>query len=215
MGHDCLGVIKYLDRHVVNVDGSPAPRPNAICIHEIDNGIEWKHTNHRTGKGLSCVGVNSSCIPSSRWPITSTYLPGFSTSPEKSSLKLKQPVFYRHSQLTRTPALLGAHESLTVSWRLTISTCSMFASTRRLAGTRTRSYTLTLFRLPWDKELNPLGTGYVSKETLVHRAGPVEDSVADGRNFKIINPSTQNPVSMTPIGYKIVPIRSQMLDRQA
>ncbi|KAJ0383321.1 hypothetical protein COL922a_010714 [Colletotrichum nupharicola] len=65
--------------------------------------------------------------------------------------------------------------------------------------------------MPWDEKLNPLGTSYVSKETPVIRAGPVEDSLKDGRVFKIVNENIQNPVSLTPVGYKLVPIRSQML----
>lgn len=42
MGCDCLGTIKYFDGTVVAADGSAAPRPNAICVHEVDNGIQWK-----------------------------------------------------------------------------------------------------------------------------------------------------------------------------
>lgn len=66
-------------------------------------------------------------------------------------------------------------------------------------------------QMPWDEKLNPLGTGYVSKETTINRAGAVEDSLADGRVFKIVNPNVENRVSMTPTGYKLVPIRSQLL----
>ncbi|KAK7414025.1 hypothetical protein QQX98_007057 [Neonectria punicea] len=66
-------------------------------------------------------------------------------------------------------------------------------------------------QMPWDNRLNPLGTGYVTKESTVNRAGPVEDSLKDGRVFKIVNQNVENPVSHTPTGYKLVPIRSQML----
>lgn len=64
--------------------------------------------------------------------------------------------------------------------------------------------------IPWDEELNPLGTGYTTKEKFVYRAGPVDDDVVKGRVFKIVNENEINPVSLTPIGYKVVPIRSQV-----
>ena len=44
LGCDCLGEIRYVD--AVLADGAGAPReiPNAICIHEEDAGVLWKHT---------------------------------------------------------------------------------------------------------------------------------------------------------------------------
>lgn len=50
LGCDCLGVIHYLDGLSVSPDGEPAIIPNAICIHEQDAGLGWKHTNIRTGR---------------------------------------------------------------------------------------------------------------------------------------------------------------------
>lgn len=66
-------------------------------------------------------------------------------------------------------------------------------------------------RMPWDEELNPLGTGYITQETVINRESHVDDSIENGRVFKVVNRGVENPVSGTPIGYKIVPIRSQML----
>ena len=48
LGCDCLGVIEYLDAHVNHMDGSVMTIPNAICIHEEDDGLLWKHTDFRT-----------------------------------------------------------------------------------------------------------------------------------------------------------------------
>ncbi len=48
LGCDCLGVIEYLDAHVNHMDGSVMTIPNAICIHEEDAGLLWKHTDFRT-----------------------------------------------------------------------------------------------------------------------------------------------------------------------
>jgi primary-amine oxidase len=43
LGCDCLGEIAYLDATVTNDFGEPKVIRNAICIHEEDYGILWKH----------------------------------------------------------------------------------------------------------------------------------------------------------------------------
>ncbi len=45
LGCDCLGEIAYLDATVTDVTGRPKVIKNAICIHEEDFGILWKHTD--------------------------------------------------------------------------------------------------------------------------------------------------------------------------
>jgi primary-amine oxidase len=44
LGCDCLGVIEYFDAFVAGDDGRPVQIPNAVCMHEEDYGILWKHT---------------------------------------------------------------------------------------------------------------------------------------------------------------------------
>jgi primary-amine oxidase len=49
LGCDCLGEIRYLD--VTSHDSTGAPRviTDAICLHEEDNGVLWKHVDHDHG----------------------------------------------------------------------------------------------------------------------------------------------------------------------
>nr|WP_149476183.1 primary-amine oxidase [Oceanobacillus polygoni] len=47
-GCDCLGEIQYLDAVMATSQGGIHKIPNAICIHEEDVGIAWKHTDWRT-----------------------------------------------------------------------------------------------------------------------------------------------------------------------
>ena len=44
LGCDCLGEIVYLDGFVTNESGGARTIKNAVCIHEEDFGILWKHT---------------------------------------------------------------------------------------------------------------------------------------------------------------------------
>jgi primary-amine oxidase len=50
-GCDCLGEIRYLDAVGSDADGVPVHIPNAICMHEEDAGILWRHVDWRNGLG--------------------------------------------------------------------------------------------------------------------------------------------------------------------
>ncbi len=47
LGCDCLGLIRYFDANLVTSRGEPMLIKNAICMHEEDFGILWKHTDRR------------------------------------------------------------------------------------------------------------------------------------------------------------------------
>ncbi len=49
LGCDCLGETSYLDAVVHDSRGEPRTIPNAICVHEEDSGICWKHVDERAG----------------------------------------------------------------------------------------------------------------------------------------------------------------------
>ncbi|SCX54497.1 primary-amine oxidase [Klenkia marina] len=49
LGCDCKGEIVYLDAVLSDEDGEPRTIDQAICIHEEDAGILWKHTDWVTG----------------------------------------------------------------------------------------------------------------------------------------------------------------------
>ncbi|KAF2147641.1 peroxisomal copper amine oxidase [Myriangium duriaei CBS 260.36] len=53
LGCDCKGAIHYLDGIVSTSKGDPAIIKNAICIHEEDNGLLYKHTDYRNGDVIS------------------------------------------------------------------------------------------------------------------------------------------------------------------
>jgi primary-amine oxidase len=52
LGCDCLGEITYLDAVVHDSRGEPRTIPNAICIHEEDSGVLWKHVDSVTGAAV-------------------------------------------------------------------------------------------------------------------------------------------------------------------
>ena len=50
LGCDCLGEIHYFDAVLNDNRGGVMNIPNAICMHEEDFGILWKHVDWRTGQ---------------------------------------------------------------------------------------------------------------------------------------------------------------------
>ncbi|MHB8452392.1 MAG: copper amine oxidase, partial [Mycobacteriales bacterium] len=49
LGCDCLGEIVYLDAVFADENGLPYQVPRAICLHEEDFGLLWKHTDLHSG----------------------------------------------------------------------------------------------------------------------------------------------------------------------
>jgi primary-amine oxidase len=49
LGCDCLGEIAYLDATLHDARGEPYSIPNAICVHEEDAGVLWKHVDPAAG----------------------------------------------------------------------------------------------------------------------------------------------------------------------
>ena len=50
LGCDCLGTIRYFDGHLADNQGRVVTIKNAVCVHEEDIGLLWKHTDWRTNQ---------------------------------------------------------------------------------------------------------------------------------------------------------------------
>ena len=210
MGCDCLGTIKYFGGHVVAVDGSAAPRDNVICVHEVDAGIQWKHTNHRTG---TAVVVRKRQLVLQTIMTVANYEYVFAWIFDQSGEIVME---------TRATGILSTQpisKDAKVAWGTRVADGVMAPYHQHLfslridpavGGSQNSFVTSDSVPMAWDDVLNPQGTGYCTEDKTIQRAGAVEDDVAKGRAFLIVNENTINPVSQTPIGYKIVPIRSQV-----
>lgn len=56
LGCDCKGSIHYLDGVISNRAGEATVIKNAVCIHEEDDGILFKHTDFRDENVISTRG---------------------------------------------------------------------------------------------------------------------------------------------------------------
>ena len=86
-GCDCLGEIFYFDAVLCDLDGRARVVKNAICMHEEDYGVLWKHTDFRTGKVEVRRSRRLVISISRRWPTTTTDSTGTSIKTVRSSAR--------------------------------------------------------------------------------------------------------------------------------
>ena len=215
LGCDCLGTIKYFDAHHNTSDGQPMKMPNVICCHEQDDGILWKHTNFRTGNAVvtrSRILVLQTIITVSNYE----YIFAFhfcqdasiyyevratgilSTAPTQIDLKEKTP----YGTIVAPGVLAPYHQHL---FCLRIDP-SLDGHSNSLAVQEAKA-------MPYgDPSVhNPFGVGYITEQKIIEQEGGFDLDHTKDRVFKIINENKINPITGTPVGFKLLPAYSQML----
>lgn len=93
LGCDCLGVIHYFDGFITDSRGEVAQIKNAICLHEEDFGILWKHMDWRTEQTEVRRSRRLWSPLSPRWATTSTASTGTSTRMAPSNMRSNSPAW--------------------------------------------------------------------------------------------------------------------------
>ena len=210
LGCDCLGLIQYFDWWHNDTTGEPKKMPNVVCCHEQDDGILWKHTNFRTGNPV---------VTRSRILVLQTII----------TVSNYEYIFAFH---------FGQDASIHYEVRATgiLSTCPVDIGDKVAYGTVVAPGVLAPYHqhlfclridpaidghknslvveeshaMPEDKS-NPFGVGYCTKSHTVEKEGGHDLSFEKNRVFKIVNEKNINPITGTPVGFKILPAYSQML----
>ncbi|ODO01516.1 hypothetical protein I350_06336 [Cryptococcus amylolentus CBS 6273] len=213
LGCDCLGTIAYLDGHIINARGEVVPKNNCVCIHEIDSGIQWKHTNHRTGKA-SVVRKRQLQLQTILTVANYEYI-FYWTFDQSGEIEFETRAT---GILSTTPIDPNCTDKVNFATRVgdgVLAPYHQHIFNLRIdpsidGYSNTVSYVDSL-PMPEDKNLNPFGTGYYTEETKITKSGTLKTDPFKARIIKISNPDKINPVSLTPIAYKLVPISSQGL----
>ncbi|KAF2463782.1 copper amine oxidase [Lindgomyces ingoldianus] len=188
LGCDCLGHVKYFNSWHVTSTGDPLKMPNVVCCHEIDDGILWKHTNFRSG---DAVVTRSRLLVLQTIITVSNYEYCF--------------LFY-----------FGQDASIHYEARATgiLSTAPIGISDQVPYGTVVAPGVLApyhqhLFCLRIDPSLGGHQISVVSKALSEETGLDLEHQ--KNRVFKIVNEGKVNPITGTPVGFKLLPCYSQML----
>lgn len=189
--------------------------PNVICCHEQDDGILWKHTNFRTQNAVvtrSRILVLQTIITVSNYEYIFAFHFGqdasisfevratgiLSTAPIAVDFKEKV-----HYGTVVAPGVLAPYHQHLFSLRIDPA----------LDGQNNSLVIEESKALPvGDQSVhNPFSVGYVTEDHVVEQEGGFDLDFASNRTFKFINENVINPITMTPIGYKLLPAYSQML----
>ena len=204
LGCDCLGEIVYMDVALAEADGRIREIPNAICLHEEDFGILWKHTDElghvevRRGRRFvasSIVTVNNYEY-GYFWYFYQDGSIEFEAKLTGIVLTLAaDPDTDYPSSTEIEPGLLAPYHQHIFSARLDLD----------IDGVENSVLEVDAVAAPMGPE-NPHGAAYTTRATVLaseSKAQRVIDPFAN-RYWKVINPNRLNHVG-APVGYKLVP----------
>lgn len=205
LGCDCLGEIFYFDGTVNDSDGKAVTIPNAICMHEEDYGISWKHTDFRTGE----VEVRRSRrLVISMICTVGNYEYGFfwylyndaSIEMEVKLTGVLTTGAIAEGETPRwgkmvAPGMYGPNHQHFFNFRMDMS----------IDGPGNSVYEVDSIPEP-DPALNPHHNAWITRDTLVasEAEGARDWEYSTGRYWKVVNPSKLNEFG-SPVGYKLMP----------
>jgi len=204
LGCDCLGEIVYLDAAVTTPDGSIKEIPNAICMHEEDNGILWKHvdadghTEVRRGRRFvvsSIVTVNNYEY-GYFWYFYQDGSIEFEAKLTGIVLTVADAIGKDHPSATELePGLWAPYHQHILCARLDLD----------IDGEQNSVFEVESFAHP-QGEKNPYGGAYETKETLFSKEKESQRVIDpfSGRFWKIVNQQVKNHMDH-PVGYKLIP----------
>ena len=204
LGCDCLGEIVYLDVAVVTPEGGVREIPRAICLHEEDFGILWKHTDEtghvevRRGRRFvvsSIVTVNNYEY-GYFWYFYQDGSIEFEAKLTGIVLTIAGEPGVEHPSATELePGLLAPFHQHILCARLDLD---VDGNTNTVVEVDSVAHPLG--------PRNPSGAAYEITETPLlneSNAQRLIDPMA-GRFWKVVNPEKPNHVGH-PVGYKLVP----------
>ena len=205
LGCDCLGEIHYFDVTANDQDGQPVTIPNAICMHEEDYGVGWKHTDFRTEKVevrrsrrlvVSCFATVGNYEYGFFWYL---YTDGTIQYEVKLSGVLSTGALAEGEQpkhgVVVAPGLYGPHHQHFFNVRLDM----------QVDGERNSVYEVDAAALPPGPD-NPYGNAWVTKKTLLAREGEAQRLIDPfvARTWYVVNPNQINELGQ-PVGFKLMP----------
>ncbi|MDT3425806.1 primary-amine oxidase [Paenibacillus forsythiae] len=205
LGCDCLGEIRYFNANLVDGEGNAVVIKNAVCLHEEDFGILWKHTDWRTGQ----VEVRRSRrLVLSSISTVGNYEYGFfwyfyQDGTIQFEVKLTGIL---HTQALQpgervpygnliAPQLVAAHHQHFFNVRMDMM----------IDGVNNSIYEVNTSSMPPGPD-NPYENGFIPVSTqLKTETEAVRDmDIRSSRYWKIVNPNKKNHVG-DPVSYKLFP----------
>jgi primary-amine oxidase len=205
LGCDCLGLIHYFDATMTDSRGELCTIPNAVCLHEEDYGILWKHTDWRTNQ----VEVRRSRrLVVSFIATVANYEYGFYWNLyQDGSIQLEVKL----TGIMNTTALMPGEQSsygTEIAPGLNAPFHQHFFCARLVAsvdGFTNTVHEVDTRGVPPGPE-NPHGNAFVAHVTRLLRESQAQrvTSTAEARFWRIVNPHCTNALGR-PVAYRLCP----------
>jgi primary-amine oxidase len=209
LGCDCKGAIHYIDAIMAVSSGEAAVLKNAICIHEEDNGLLYKHTDYRDGTVISARDrklIISQIITAANYEycfyhtftLDGTY---------KLEVKLTGMLNTYCMHPTETAAPYGTEVAPSVNAHNHQHIFSLRVDPEVDGPNNTIVQNdAVVSGDPLGSPGNPYGNGFYCKKTPLRTAleGAADYCYETGRSWDIINPNSINTVAKKPVAYKIL-----------
>lgn len=211
LGCDCLGEIRYFDAHMMGPDGSADTIENAVCLHEEDYGILWKHTNIFKDPAVSEVRRSRRLVISMIHTL-GNYDYGFYW------YFYMDGTIQMETKLTGIVAVSAASEDSPSAPLITPSLSSpihqhLFCARLdfNVDGGPNSVQEVEVEPLP-QGDGNPFGSGFqaVSRTLETEQEAKRDIDPARSRSWRVINPESKNRVGKS-VAYKLLPQASPTL----
>jgi primary-amine oxidase len=212
LGCDCLGEIRYFDAVMVNGAGDPVEIRNAVCLHEEDAGLGWKHYDMRAD---TAEVRRSRRLVVSFTATVANYEYGFywnfyqdgtiefdgKLTGIVSTGAVGPDVKPAHGQLLNKDGLYGPIHQHFMNFRLDLD----------VDGRDNQIYEVHTEAVPPGDE-NPHGNVYLSRSTLLGRESEAQHTVdaMSARHWRIESTGTTNKVG-EPCAYRLIPTSTNIL----
>lgn len=209
LGCDCKGTIQYLDAHLVTGDGQPWTIENAVCIHEEDNGLLYKHTDFRDNRVISARDrklIISQILTAANYEYA--FYHTFSLDGTyKLEVKLTGMLntYCLHSSETSAPYGTEVAKGIDAQNHQHIFSLRIDPEIDGNANTVLQNDAVRASQ-PVGSNDNPHGNGFLAKKTVLRTAkeAAAEYCHETSRTWDIANMSRVHPVSKKPAAFKIV-----------
>ncbi len=208
LGCDCLGEIHYFDAVVNDAEGQAATLKNAICMHEEDYSLLWKHLEYNEDGSTRAEVRRSRRLVISSISTVGNYEYGFywylyQDGTIQYEIKLtgiiapaaitpgEKPI----SGTLVAPGLYGPNHQHYFNIRLDWM----------VDGPKNSAIEVNCEPLPMGPD-NPWGNAWVARETVLATEAEAQRSIEPrtARYWKIVNPERLNALGQQ-VGYKLVP----------
>jgi len=201
LGCDCLGDIAYLDAVIADDLGAPKTIQNAICVHEEDYGVLWKHSDIFTGSAetrrqrrmvFSYFAPIGNYDYGFYWYL---YLDGTIQLECKATGIVFTAAGGTEYASQVAPGLTAPYHQHLFSARLDMT----------VDGVRNAVEEVEAQRVPMGPG-NPYGNAFTQARTRLTRESEARRDAdgSVGRAWQIVNPEVSNAVGR-PVGYQLLP----------